>query len=268
MIKTVFMLAKLVRHLQIPDPVAALLPSFMSAHHPSALRNRGPIVETLSKLLAEHGTLPSSSTSTPMLALEFASGTGAHLEVFAKAFPEFHWQPSEYVVPDEIAAGDIGRIGTRDGDVLRVIDAFGVEMFPDNVKPAIALDLSKPFRDWSQQVVSLQGQFSFCFVSNVTHITPFACTHGLLEGAGKALRVGGVLCIYGPFKYKGEFTGDGGNERFDASLKKRNPLWGYRDVEHVCEIALQHNLELKNQVEMPANNFLLCLQKTAPSANI
>ena len=245
-----------------PDRVLALLPGFMSSHHPSALRNRGPIVDTLAGLLAKHGALPPAPGAAPASALEFASGTGAHVEVFAKAFPAMTWQPSEYVVPDEVAAGDIGRIGTRDGDVLGVIDSFGARVY-ENVKPAIALDLSRKFEDWPECVVSMQGQFSFCFGSNITHITDFACTHGLLEGAGKALRAGGLLCIYGPFKFKGEFTGDGGNERFDASLKQRNPSWGYRDIEEIVKIAGENGLQLKDQVEMPANNFLLCFQRNA-----
>jgi hypothetical protein len=258
------MLRLVTRHL--PDHLLAVLPKLMSAHHPSALRNRGPIAAALAEIFAEHGVLLVPAPSAlPMLALEFASGTGAHLEVFAKAFKAFTWQPSEYVVPDEIAAGDIGRIGTRDSGVLQVLDAYGVEAFPDNVKPAIALDLSKPFQDWPEAVVSEQGNFSFCFGANITHITDFICTHGLLEGAGKALRDGGILCVYGPFKVNGEFTGDGGNEKFDASLKQRNSAWGYREIEVVVGIARQHRLELRNQVEMPANNFLLCFQKMAAS---
>ena len=64
----------------------------------------------------------------------------------------------------------------------------------------------------------------------------------LLSGAGTILKENGHLVVYGPFKIKGAFTGDGGNEKFDASLKERNPAWGYRDVEYIEEIAEQHGL--------------------------
>ena len=200
-----------------------------------------------------------------MLALEFASGTGAHLEVFAQRFPKITWQPSEYV-PDDLPEGDVGRLGTRDGNILEAIDSVGAMKFVQNVKRAVALDLSRPFDEWPRdEVVAHRGQFDFCFGSNITHITEFSCTQGMLEGSSKALCEGGggggILCLYGPFKLKGQFTGDGGNERFDASLRLRNSSWGIRDVELVEQIAKQHMLVLKNRVDMPANNFLLCFRK-------
>jgi len=236
----------------------------MSEHHPSALRNRGPIVEQLKKFFSEFKILPTEAKPT-LLALEAASGTGAHLEVFASAFPKIEWIPSEYVVSDELAAGDIGRIGTRDGDVLSVLDTFGSKKF-ENVKPAVALDLSKPFHEWPGLIISNAGNFDAVFASNVTHITPVACTHGLIEASGTILRDGGLLCIYGPFKVGGSFTGDGGNERFDQSLKERNPAWGYRDVEFIESVAVRHGLVLRKCIDMPANNFMLCLRKEKAKA--
>lgn len=252
---------------KIADCVRSLLPFGMSQHHPSALRNRVHIAETLSGLFQSHGIIPGNagaSSSQPILALEFASGTGAHVEKFAEAFPEITWQPSEYVVPDELSAGDIGRIGTRDGDVLDVIDSFGVAKFP-NVLPACALDLNLETSSfnagWPKEVTSRAGEYSVVFASNVMHITPLQCTHGVLEGASEALRDGGILCVYGPFKFEGKFTGDGGNERFDKSLRQRCAAWGYRDVEYVAEYGKRHNLVFQSKTDMPANNFLLCFKK-------
>ena len=48
----------------------------MSTHHPSALSNRGPILDKLKAILANQPPITR--------ALELASGTGAHLEVFGE----------------------------------------------------------------------------------------------------------------------------------------------------------------------------------------
>lgn len=63
-------------------------------HHPSAIRNRGVILEELSKW--EGGT--SSGTRSGEM-LDIASGTGCHVEAFATALPGWTFQPSE-VRPD------------------------------------------------------------------------------------------------------------------------------------------------------------------------
>ena len=46
-------------------------------------------------------------------------------------------------------------------------------------------------------------------------------------GAGKVLRPGGLLLVYGPFKVDGKCTTES-NASFDASLRRQNPEWGYR----------------------------------------
>jgi hypothetical protein len=217
----------------------------MTEHHPSALRNRGPIADKLKSLLQfDKGN-----------ALEIASGTGAHLELFAENFPDIQWQPTEYIVDSSLPEGDIGRIGTRSAGILETLDKIGKERFK-NVRPASALDVSKEF---PQSVT--KEKWNLVFLANVLHISPIECTHGLLSGAGKVLKDDGVLIIYGPFKRDGQFTGDGGNERFDASLKERNPLWGYRDIEFVAALGKKNGLNMTEIINMPANNFMLCLEK-------
>ena len=54
-------------------------------HHPAALRNRVPICEMLTKIV----------NKVKGRALEFGSGTGAHLEYFAPRFPDLTFLPSE-----------------------------------------------------------------------------------------------------------------------------------------------------------------------------
>ena len=48
------------------------------------------------------------------------------------------------------------------------------------------------------------------------------------------------------------------NAEFDASLRQRNTLWGYRDVEDIRAQAAGQGLMM---VTMPANNFCLVFKK-------
>ena len=72
---------------------------------------------------------------------------------------------------------------------------------------------------------------------------------------------GGVLLVYGPFKYRGEFTTES-NARFDVWLKTRDHLSGIRDFEWVNELAEDAGFSLIEDNAMPANNQLLAWTKT------
>jgi Protein of unknown function (DUF938) len=51
------------------------------------------------------------------------------------------------------------------------------------------------------------------------------------SGSGKVLRQRGLLVVYGPFKRNGVCTTES-NTNFDASLRSRDPRWGYRCPSH------------------------------------
>eukprot|EP01025_Chloroclados_australasicus_P005143 TRINITY_DN11466_c0_g1_i1.p3 TRINITY_DN11466_c0_g1~~TRINITY_DN11466_c0_g1_i1.p3 ORF type:complete len:105 (+),score=3.29 TRINITY_DN11466_c0_g1_i1:1-315(+) len=93
------------------------------------------------------------------------------------------------------------------------------------------------------------------------HISPWPCTVGLCKGAGHVLQEGGYLMIYGPFKVDGQCTTQS-NADFDASLRQRDPEWGYRDVADIQAEAAKSHLSLLRKVEMPANNLYLVFQKS------
>eukprot|EP00308_Calcidiscus_leptoporus_P009788 CAMPEP_0119379610 /NCGR_PEP_ID=MMETSP1334-20130426/53461_1 /TAXON_ID=127549 /ORGANISM="Calcidiscus leptoporus, Strain RCC1130" /LENGTH=241 /DNA_ID=CAMNT_0007399181 /DNA_START=60 /DNA_END=785 /DNA_ORIENTATION=- len=228
--------------------------SVCQQHHPSALRNRIPILKTLLRLLPDSDELSGG-------ALEIASGTGALLEVIVPAYPRLSFQPSEYV-PQAPAAPDEqwvkhGKIGLRQHvDELANIDAHGCAVFP-NCLPAVALDLTQP---WPPAVTEKRGSFALIVCTNTLHITPWECSVGLLRGAGEMLAPTGCLMVYGPFKVSGEFVGaDGGlgNANFDAKLRSTNAEWGIRDVDALAKAAAGFGLALSAKVDMPANNFTL-----------
>jgi uncharacterized protein DUF938 len=58
----------------------------------------------------------------------------------------------------------------------------------------------------------------------------------------------------GPFMIGGKHTATT-NTAFDADLKQRNPRWGVRDVDDIVSEAVPNGLELREVVDMPANNL-------------
>jgi Protein of unknown function (DUF938) len=65
-----------------------------------------------------------------------------------------------------------------------------------------------------------------------------------------------VLAIYGPFRYRGEFTSPS-NREFDAMLRARDPGSGIRDFEAVDALAARAGFRLVADHRMPANNQAL-----------
>eukprot|EP00040_Diaphanoeca_grandis_P041036 m.262420 g.262420 ORF g.262420 m.262420 type:complete len:269 (-) comp45539_c0_seq1:149-955(-) len=244
---------------QVMDTFRTELPQKNSIHHGTALRNRDHILEQLKRVLPE---------DVEGLALEIASGTGAHIEVFAPAFPKLTFQPSEYVPRDNenmASKPEIhGKIGNREGlQELECLDLHGHKTH-SNVLPAVALDASLPLTNWPPKVMASAGMYSLMCCSNVTHIAPWAVTVGMFKGAGNLLAPKGHFIIYGPFKVDGKFVGpdDGAsNASFDRTLKTRNPNWGYRDVAQLTQEARTNGLSHVETIAMPANNLLLHFAK-------
>lgn len=186
---------------------------------PSTARNREPILDVLRRVLPSHGRV-----------LELASGTGEHAVFFAEGMPGLSWQPSD---PSAEARASISAY------------AEGVA----NVAPPLDIDVSAA--TWA-----VAGPFDALVCINMIHISPWEATLGLMAGAGRLLREGGVLFTYGAYKRGGAHTAPS-NEAFDAWLKERDPRFGVRDLEAVEAAALAQELQLRERVEMPANNLAL-----------
>jgi SAM-dependent methyltransferase len=187
---------------------------------PAAERNQGPILAVLETVLPAQGTV-----------LEIASGTGQHVCFFAAALPGIHWQPTEP--------------GAADRETIRQrIAQAGLS----NVAAPLALDVLTP--DWP-----VAQHFDALLCINMVHISPWTATLALLNGAARHLRAGGRLVLYGPYLENGQ--AEPSNLDFDASLKRRNPEWGLRELDEVTRQAESQGLRRERVERMPANNLTL-----------
>lgn len=124
-----------------------------------------------------------------------------------------------------------------------------------NLASPVILDVTQ--QDWSFN--NLDGLFS----ANCLHIMPEAFNADFFRGAGEVLKIGGTLCVYGPFKYNGDFTSES-NADFELWLKDRDPLSGIRDFEKIDQLAKDNGFELIEDRLMPANNQCLIWRKEKP----
>jgi SAM-dependent methyltransferase len=191
---------------------------------PAVARNREPILAVLRRVLPPRGTV-----------LEVASGTGEHSAYFAAAFPDLVWQPTD-----------------RDPDGLQSIATYQKAAARPNLLPPIALDAAAATWPVTRADAIL--------AINMVHISGWPSTVGLMSGAERLLPPGGVLYLYGPYREGGKSLAPS-NAAFDQSLRERNPEWGLRELEDVCQLAALHRLELAERIEMPANNLSLIFRR-------
>lgn len=169
--------------------------------------------------------------------LEIGGGTGQHAVYFAEQFPALHWQSSD--IPSNV-------------DCLSLrIDAAQLPNLPS----AIQLDVNQAH--WEHPACNV------IFSANSLHIMSADSVENFFAGTGRVLEEEGLLLIYGPFKYGGEFTTES-NARFDLWLKDRDPCSGVRDFEWVNQLAESAGLEHMEDNPMPANNQLLVWRRTKP----
>ncbi|KQV85990.1 DUF938 domain-containing protein [Pelomonas sp. Root1237] len=201
-------------------------------HSPAAERNGPPILAALQRLLPHR---PSGG-----LLLEIASGTGQHAAFLSEGLPGWQWQPSDFDAASlpSIAAWCEGLARVRPPITLNVLDA-----------------------DWA----GVPAQVDAIYCANMIHIAPWASTAGLMQGAARHLAPDGLLITYGPYLVDGEATAPS-NLAFDADLRERNPAWGIRRLNDVAEQAAAAGLQLRERLDMPANNLLLAWQRISQAS--
>ena len=166
--------------------------------------------------------------------LEIGSGTGQHAVHFARHLPHLSWQTSD--------------LEPNHAGIRLWLDEAALP----NTRPPIVLDVNE--YSWPS------AAFDGVFTANTLHIVSWPEVERLFQGVGKVLQPGGVMCVYGPFNYGGQFTAPS-NARFDTWLKARDPASGVRDAEAVCALAEQQGLHVEADHPMPVNNRTLVLRK-------
>jgi cyclopropane fatty-acyl-phospholipid synthase-like methyltransferase len=195
----------------------------MNNYSPSSERNKGAITEQLKRVLSHCENV-----------IEIGSGSGQHVIHFAQELPHITWQPADL------------------GDYFDAL-ALNLTALPDNILAPKKLDLSQ--NHWLADV-----QFDAMFSANCLHIMGWQHVVDFFVRARNQLSGGAILCVYGPFRYNGEFT-SASNADFQQWLTLRDPDSGIRDFEAVNQQAANNGFTLLEDVTMPANNQLLVWQK-------
>jgi len=182
-------------------------------------RNKAPILEVLREVFANRSHV-----------VEIGAGTGQHAVHFARHLPHLSWQPTDR---SEYLPGLVARIAAEGAT---------------NLRPPLELDVLQP--EWPP--LHADAVFS----ANTLHIMGWPEVEAFFHGVGRLLSGGGMLAVYGPFRYRGRFTTQS-NADFDRMLRDRDAASGIRDFEAVDRLAARAGLELHRDVAMPANNQLL-----------
>ena len=195
----------------------------MQSYSQAAENNKAPIADVMGKHLP-----PDASV------LEIGSGAGQHALHMAHTFPGITWLPTEREAVVPILRANLALYESH------------------NIQPPLALDLEDFI--WSGDPVDA------VYAANVMHIVSVTLGERLVQLAAEALKSSGLLMLYGPYKYNGQFTTQS-NATFDQWLKDRDPASGVRDFEAVIATAQCTGLTLAQDYAMPANNQMLIFER-------
>ena len=156
---------------------------------PSCARNKAPIADALTERVARWTRARLAKGESPRVdVLELACGTGEHASHVARALaaqtpPHLgSWQPTDKELSVE-AAASVRAWSENEGVGSLIKDAKVLNCMDDA---------------WEEEYA---GTTSHLYVSNLTHISEWAATVGLLRGAGRILTATegtkGCIFIYG-----------------------------------------------------------------------
>jgi len=192
----------------------------------SCEKNKQPILDILTTVFSDTKNV-----------LEIGSGTGQHAVFFAPQLKHLHWQTSDLAV--------------NHPGINLWLDENGCE----NIGRPIEIDLNKKWVNDNQPL-----QVDALYTANTLHIISWPLVVKFFDGIAKNLPSKAQICIYGPFKYQGEFTSES-NASFDQWLKDKDINSGIRDIEDILLLAESAGLNLIKDHTMPANNRLLAFSK-------
>jgi cyclopropane fatty-acyl-phospholipid synthase-like methyltransferase len=174
--------------------------------------------------------------------LEIGSSNGQHAVHVTNAVPHIIWQCSDL-------SGNLPGISER-------LDQDG----NSRTLPPLALDVAES--PWPLPAPGADDAFDIIFTANTLHIMSFVHVEQFFARAGEVLsNRNGVLCVYGPLKYGGEFT-TASNAAFDLQLKGWDPVSGIRDFEALNGLAEKAGLTFTADYAMPANNQLVVWERS------
>lgn len=169
--------------------------------------------------------------------LEIGSGTAQHAVYFAQAFPDLIWQTSDV---QQFHAGISAQLTLAN---------------VANVLPPLCLDVRQAA--WSDS----DDQYDAIFTANTLHIMSDDEVAHFFAKLPSVSADNATLMVYGPFKYKGQFT-SASNAQFDQSLRQNHSAdSSIKDFETVLELASQSGYHLLSDHGMPANNQCLIFQR-------
>lgn len=196
-------------------------------HAPAAAKNRAAILGMIEQIATADATV-----------LEIGSGSGEHAVYIGEHLPRITWQPSD---PDP----------TMRASIMGWINHTRVT----NVRPPLDIDCA--LEDWHGRVKPAPD---LIVAINFAHIVPPAALDGLLAGAGRLLGPGGLLALYGPFRFNNDYTSNS-NKSFDHMIHQQNPDWGLRDLNNIAVGGAPHGLELRDIIAMPSHNHTLVMRR-------
>ena len=193
-----------------------------------------PIAESCLQNQAEIYSVLKTLLTNKKHVLEIGSGTGQHAVYFAKRMPHLIWQTSDQQHYHE------------------GIQLWLNEANLNNTPAPIKLDVSHD--TWPQT------RSDVVFSANVVHIMAWNNVIDYVSKSAQILTKEGLFILYGPFNYNNDYTSPS-NRNFDQWLKSRDPNSGIRDFEALNNLATKYGLSLAHDIEMAANNRIICWQK-------
>ena len=193
----------------------------------SCVQNQAEICKVLETLLINNQHV-----------LEIGSGTGQHAIYFAERLSHLIWQTSDQ---EQYHQG-----------INLWLDEAGLA----NTRRPIKLDVSKD--TWPE--LNTEQKIDALFSANAVHIMTWNNVIDYFTYGTQLLEKYGLFILYGPFNYHGKFTSES-NANFDLWLKQRDFESGIRDFEALDKLANKNNMILKHDIEMAANNRILCWAK-------
>lgn len=208
---------------------------------PACERNKEAILQVLARFLPLAAAGPAGMVDPGCArVLEVGAGSGQHAVHMARHLAHVSWQPTDqasYLEGLERRIEREGRNGLAPGTRIEAPLRLEVREGP-----------------WPA------GRFDLVFTANTAHIMPAAAVPHLLAGSAGVLRDGGLLLLYGPFRYGDAHTADS-NAAFDAHLRQLDPAMGVRDAVALTAQARTVGLEPVDDVPMPANNRMLIFRR-------